>query len=71
MGALGKNRGELRLLQAMGCETANIHLGTEEKRKAVLKNLRQRKGNWLMAGAEAMAGAMKKDWRAEGGHGKS
>ena len=35
--ALGSFRGEIRLLAAMGYETANIHLGTEEKRKAILK----------------------------------
>ncbi len=34
--ALGTSRGELRLLEAMGRETANIHLGTEEKRRAIL-----------------------------------
>ncbi|MFZ1132149.1 MAG: DUF2252 family protein, partial [Terriglobales bacterium] len=45
--ALGTSRGELRLLEAMGRETANIHVGTEEKRRAILKDLRGRKGNWL------------------------
>jgi hypothetical protein len=69
--SLGKSRGELRLLQAMGWETANIHLGTEKRTKAILKDLRRRKGNWLMAGAEAMAGAMEKDWRTWRGHWKS
>jgi hypothetical protein len=61
--ALGSSRGEIRLLAAMGYETANIHLGTEEKRKAILKDLRQRKGNWLLAAAQAMAAAMEKDWK--------
>ncbi len=46
--ALGTTRWELRLLEAMGRETANIHVGTEEKRKAILKDLRKRKGNWLV-----------------------
>jgi len=58
--ALASNRGECRLLEAMGRETANIHLGTEEKRKAILKDLRGRKKNWLTAAAQAMAEAMKK-----------
>jgi uncharacterized protein DUF2252 len=62
--ALATSRGECRLLEAMGRETANIHLGTEEKRRAILKDLRGRKGNWLMAAAQAMAVAMEKDWRA-------
>jgi len=62
--ALGSCRGELRLLEAMGYETANIHLGTKEKRKAILKDFRKRKGNWLLRAAEAMAAALEKDWKA-------
>jgi hypothetical protein len=61
--ALGTSRGECRLLEAMGRETANIHAGTEEKRRAILKDLRARKGNWLLGAAQAMARAMEKDWR--------
>ncbi len=54
---------ELRLLEAMGAETANVHLGTAEKRKAILRDLRGRKGNWLVGAAQAMADAMERDWR--------
>lgn len=61
--ALGTSRGECRLLEAMGRETANIHLGTEEKRRAILKDMRRRKGNWLQTAAQAMADAMEKDWQ--------
>jgi hypothetical protein len=61
--ALGTSRGECRLLEAMGWETANIHVGTEEKRKAILKDVRGRKANWLINAAETMADAMEKDWR--------
>src|ERR1700687_1037903 len=61
--ALGTTKGECRLLEAMGRETANIHVGTEEKRRAILKDLRGRKANWLAGGAQAMADAMEKDWR--------
>jgi hypothetical protein len=60
---LGTSRGELRLLDAMGRETANIHLGTEEKRRAILKDLRGRKGNWLLGAAQAMTEIMEKDWK--------
>jgi len=60
---LGTSRGELRLLDAMGRETANIHVGTEEKRRPILKDLRGRKGNWLLGAAQAMADAIEKDWR--------
>ncbi len=61
--ALGTSRGECRLLEAMGRETANIHVGTEERRRAILKDLRGRKSNWLAGAAQAMANAMEKDWR--------
>jgi hypothetical protein len=61
--ALGTSRGECRLLEAMGRETANIHLGTEEKRRAIVKDMRGRKANWLTAAAQTMAEAMEKDWR--------
>ena len=61
--SLGKARGELRLMTAMGKETANIHLGTEGKRKAILKDLKSRKPGWLTIAAQAMAAAMDKDWR--------
>jgi len=61
---LGTAKGELRLLEAMGRETANVHAGTEEKRRAILKDLRQRKAAWLVKAAEAMAEKVDKDWRA-------
>ena len=61
--ALKSARAEARLLVAMGRETANIHLGTEEKRKMILKDLRGRKGNWLLAAAQDMAEAAEKDWK--------
>jgi len=56
-------RGELRLLTAMGQETANIHAGTEEKRRAILKDLRRRKGNWLAKASRAMAKTLDEDWQ--------
>ena len=61
---LSSARGELRLFEAMGRETANIHLGTPEKRKMILKDMRQRKANWLTAAARAMADSAEKDWKA-------
>jgi hypothetical protein len=68
---LGTSRGELRLLEAMGAETANVHLGTVEKRKAILKDLRGRKGSWLVGAAQAMLEAMEKDWRVWTGRRRS
>jgi len=64
LAALGTSSGELRLLDAMGRETANIHAGTEEKRRAILKDLRKRKGNWLARAAQDMAAEVKRDWTA-------
>jgi hypothetical protein len=66
--ALGSARGECRLLEAMGREVANTHLGTPEKAKAIRKDLRQRKGKWLLSAAQAMADASAKDWKAWKGH---
>ncbi len=63
LAALGTGKEECRLLNAMGRETANIHLGSEEKRKAILKDLRGRKSNWLLTSAQVMADAMEKDWK--------
>jgi hypothetical protein len=53
---------ELRLLHAMGAETANIHLGTASARKAILRHLEKEKGRWLHRAAEAMLEATRSDW---------
>jgi hypothetical protein len=53
---------ELRLLHAMGSETANIHLGSASHRKAVLRHLAKQKGKWLHHAAEAMLEAVRSDW---------
>jgi hypothetical protein len=53
---------ELRLLHAMGWETANIHLGTKAARKAILSHLRKQKGKWLHEGACEMIKAVRNDW---------
>jgi hypothetical protein len=53
---------ELRLLHAMGWETANIHLGTSSARKNVLHHLDRQKGKWLHHSAEEMLAAVRSDW---------
>ena len=53
---------ELRLLHAMGWETANIHLGTSSARKLILRHLDKQKGKWLHHAAEAMLQAVRADW---------
>jgi len=53
---------ELRLLHAMGWETANIHLGTPSARKLILRHLDKQKAKWLHHAAEAMLQAVRSDW---------
>jgi hypothetical protein len=54
---------ELRLLTAMGAETANIHLGTKTAKKAILRHIRKQKGKWLHAATEQMLTAVREDWK--------
>jgi hypothetical protein len=63
LGSLPKTRQELKLLHAMGWETANIHLGTKAAVRRVLKDLNRRPGKWLRRAAEAMAKATLEDWK--------
>jgi uncharacterized protein DUF2252 len=53
---------ELRLLHAMGWETANIHLGTPSARKLILRHLGKQKGKWLHRAAETLLQAVRSDW---------
>ena len=53
---------ELRLLHAMGCETANIHLGTPSARKLILRHIDKQKSKWLHHASEAMLQAVRSDW---------
>ncbi len=54
---------EMRLLQAMGWETANIHLGTRAARKASLSHLRKQKGRWLHKATLSLLQAVEDDWK--------
>ncbi len=60
---LPKIRDELRLLEAMGRETANLHLGSRAAIPAVRADLRQRPRKWLLAAAKRMAEATIADWK--------
>jgi len=64
LSVLPTDRDELRLLAAMGWETANIHLGTVDARKYILRHLNRLKPNWLLAAAKDMEKAVNSDWRA-------
>ncbi len=61
---LPQKRDEETLLQAMGTETANVHLGSAPLIAAVLADLHRRKTNWLRTAAKAMAEAVHDDWKA-------
>ena len=59
---LPKHSDEQTILQAMGAEAANVHLGTKRQVANILKDLSKRKANWLRDSATHMAGAVEKDW---------
>jgi hypothetical protein len=54
---------ELRLLHAMGWETANIHLGTKSARKAILRHMQDQKGKRLHRATDEMLQAVREDWK--------
>jgi hypothetical protein len=53
---------ELRLLHAMGWETANIHQGTSAAHRLILRDLEKRKAKWLHAATDDMLKAVRSDW---------
>lgn len=61
LSALPAQRDEIRLLHAIGWETANVHLGTLGAR-AIRRDLAGRSPNWLFRAAERMAQAVIEDW---------
>jgi hypothetical protein len=60
---LPQKRDELKLLRAMGHETANIHLGTPGAARAIAADLRKRPSRWLFNAAQAMEWATINDWK--------
>jgi hypothetical protein len=66
LGDLPGRRDELRLLRAMGWETANVHLGSDGARKAIAADLERRPGDWLRGAARRMRATVDEDfadWR--------
>ncbi len=57
-----KRRDERLILKDMGRETANLHLATPGQRAKLLRDLGDRKPDWLLDAARAMASATKHDW---------
>jgi hypothetical protein len=64
LNVLPRNRDELKLLFAMGWETANIHLGSRSALKPIRRYLDRLKPNWLSSSARDMAAVVTEDWRA-------
>lgn len=64
LGASSKMNDQLRLLKAMGWETANIHHGTRGAAKEIGRDLRKRRGRWLRSAAREMLEATQDDWHA-------
>jgi len=62
LAALPEKRDEERLLYAMGFETANIHLGSNDAMKSVRRDLSKRKPDWLHEAAQEMTKAVLMDW---------
>ncbi len=63
LSVLPTDRDELRLLFAMGWETANIHFGSRNAVKQVCRHLKTLKPKWLFSAAKDMAKAVSDDWR--------
>ena len=63
LSALPKERDELRLLHAMGWETANVHLGAQ-KARVLQADLKKRPNGWLFRAAQKMKGAVLADFEA-------
>jgi hypothetical protein len=62
--SLPEERDEAKLLQAMGWETANIHLGDPRAATAIRDDLKQRGGKkWLAKAAHAMVDTVLEDWK--------
>lgn len=60
---------EMRLLHAMGWESANVHLGTRTARKLVLRHIQKQKARWLHVASEEMLTAVREDWKVWKKHG--
>jgi hypothetical protein len=58
-----RRRDELRILHAMGHETANVHFGTPSAISAIKRDLKRRGNRWLLESAKVMADAMLEDWK--------
>jgi Uncharacterized protein conserved in bacteria (DUF2252) len=60
---LDKRRDEEKLIEAMGTETANVHLGDRRRTKAILADLRRRGPDWLWLDAKKMGKLFLREWK--------
>ena len=63
LASLRKKLTEKHLLEAMGRETANLHLGSGDAIAAVSTDRKRRGKGWLLAAAHAMSEATVADWK--------
>ncbi|MBI3697607.1 MAG: DUF2252 family protein [Acidobacteria bacterium] len=63
LAVLPKEKDAVRLLRAMGFETANVHLGSGN-RAALAGDLQKREPGWLHHAAKQMVEAVRRDWGA-------
>jgi hypothetical protein len=62
LSTLPKQRDEERLFHSMGSETANIHLGSHDAIKPIIRDVEKRSSSWLRDAAKIMAKAVMRDW---------
>lgn len=63
LAALPQAKAELKLLHAMGWETANIHLGTKGAARKIRLDLGKRPSKWLQKAATAIVEITLADWK--------
>lgn len=61
---LPKGRDEMRLVEAMAREVANVHIGSKGRKEPVLHHLERLSKHWLMDACEAMTDQTLKDFSA-------
>ena len=69
LSSLSSKRDARKLLEAMGWETANVHLGSPEAVAAIQSDLQARAPGWLREAAQVMAKGVKADfdgWKHRG-----
>ena len=60
---ISQRRDEEVLLQAMGAEAANVHLGRNGQAKRIVADLDRRKSKCLRSAAKDMARVVGRDWK--------